>query len=165
MYEQMPQGQGQRRVEIGLDGKPFEVWEPAPQPTQPAERAPSSADWVGGSYYPRGPAETGVLDTPRNSMQHNDFAWFAIGLAMASAIGVAVSWATGSGGMLWIASLAMASTGVYFGMRAHNAGLRGFCTNGRMGLIGLVASAIAAVATVVLVFSTYASAAAAVAAV
>jgi hypothetical protein len=97
-------------------------------------------------------------------MQHNDFAWFSIGLAMASVIGVTVSWATGSGGLLWFASLAMAAAGVYYGMRAHNAGLRGFCTNGRMGLIGLVMSAVAAVATVVLIFSTYASAAAAVAA-
>jgi len=158
MDEHAPNGEGQSRVEIGIDGKPFEVWEPAPQPTQHVERAPSSADWVGGSYYPRGPAETAMLQTPRMSMEMNHYAWFSIGLAVAAVIGLAVYWITGSGGALPYATFAMGAVGSYYGMRAHNAGLRGFCTNGRMGLVGLVLSALAAVGTIVVVLVLLAAA-------
>jgi hypothetical protein len=84
-------------------------------------------------------------------MEMNHYAWFSIGLAVAAVIGLAVYWVTGSGGALPYATFAMGAAGSYYGMRAHNAGLRGFCTNGRMGLVGLVLSALAAVGTIVVV--------------
>jgi hypothetical protein len=148
MSEQGPQGQGQRRVEIGLDGKPFEVWEPAPQPTRPAERAPSSADWVGGSYYPRGPAETAMLETPRQSMEFNHYAWYSLFLGGLPLIAAIVSLSLPGGGIEWTAALIMSAIGAYYGLRSHNAGVRGFCTNGRLGLAGFVLSLVGALATV-----------------
>lgn len=158
MNEQMPQGEEQHRVEIGLDGKPFEVWAPAPQPTQPAERAPSSADWVGGSYYPRGPAETAMRETPRRSIEFNHYAWYSIFLGGLPLIAAIVSLSLpGGGGIEWTAALIMSAIGAYYGLRSHNAGVRGFCTNGRLGMAGFVLSIVAALATVaaiVRLFST-----------
>ncbi len=151
MNEHAPNREGQSRVEIGLDGKPFEVWEPAPQPTQHLDRAPSSADWVGGSYYPRGPAETAMLETPRQSIEFNHYAWYSIGLAVAALIGLAVAWVTGTDGlrMLPMVSFVMAIAGGFYGMRAHNASVRGFCTNGGLGRAGIAISVLSAVALAV----------------
>jgi hypothetical protein len=149
MNEPMPGSQGQSRVEIGLDGKPFEVWEPAPQPPQPAERAPSSADCVGGSYYPRGPAETAMLETPRRSMEFNHYAWYSIGFAGFATMGAMVLWLIESPGRLTIIWFALAGAGAFYGMRAHNAGVRGFCTNAGVGRAGLAISLLASLALVI----------------
>ena len=159
MNQQAPQGEGQSRVEIGIDGKPFEAWEPAPQVVQRVERAPSPADWVGDSYYPRGPAETAMLETPRTSMEFNHYAWYSIflgGLPLIAAI-VALSLPGGSGTMAWTAALIMSGIGAYFGIRSHNAAIRGFCTNGRLGLAGLLVSVVASIATIVVVVRMFSS--------
>jgi hypothetical protein len=102
-----------------------------------------------------------VLQAPRTSIELNHYAWYSIGLAVAAVIGLAVYSVTGSGGALPYATFAMGSAGSYYGMRAHNAGLRGFCTNGRLGLVGMVLSALAAVGTIVVVFVLLAAATAA----
>ena len=169
MNEHTAHGQGQKRTEIGIDGKPFEVWETTPHADHDGTAiepgawnrprvADAPTDWVGGSYYPRGPAETAMLETPRTSMEFNNYAWFSIGLAVAAVIGLAVYWVTGSGGALPYATFAMGAAGSYYGLRAHNAGLRGFCTNGGMGLVGMVLSALTALGTIVLVFVMLAAA-------
>lgn len=160
MVEQYSQGNGQSRVEIGLDGKPFEVWEPTPQPG-PGMPAAGVGQWHpaqpprvepivgGGSYYPRGAAETEFLTTPRRTMEHNDFAWFAIGLSLFASVGAAVMWFVGGGTNLAIASMVMGAAGAYYGMRAHNAGLRGFCTNPGLGRVGMVLGALTALSMLV----------------
>lgn len=148
MAEQTPQGDGQRRVEIGIDGKPFEVWEPAPQAQQPFERPLAPTDWAGGSHYSRGPAETAMLETPRTSMELNHFAWYSLGLGGFAFIGAVLGWAFNGAGMPWYVGIGLAGVGAYFGMRSHNAGLRGFCTNGRLGLAGIVLSVVAALGIV-----------------
>jgi len=149
MSEHAPQGEGQRRIEVGLDGKPFEVWEPAPQPPRHVEPAPSSADWVGGSYYPRGPAETAMRETSRTSMEFNHYAWYSLFLGGLPLIAAVVSlMLPRGGGITWTAALIMAVIGAYYGLRSHNAGVRGFCTNGRLGLAGFVMSIVAVLATV-----------------
>jgi hypothetical protein len=148
MDEQTPQGEGQPRVEIGLDGKPFEAREPAPQPPQHVERAPSAADWVGESYYPRGPAETAMRETPRRSMEFNHYAWYSIGLAGSATLGAIVLWLISSPGRFVIVWFALAGAGAYNGVRAHNAGIRGFCTNAGLGRVGLAVSLLAVLALV-----------------
>lgn len=155
MNEHTPQGDGQHRVEVGIDGKPFDVWEPGPQFVPPAERAPVATDWVGGSYYPRGPSETAMLETPRNSMEFNHYAWYSLGLGGAPLLIAALAWSTHSGGLPWIVGLVMAGTGAYYGLRSHNAGVRGFCTNGRLGLAGLVVSILGGLATVSLILRVF----------
>lgn len=158
MTEQTPQGDGQRRVEIGIDGKPFEVWEPAPLPGQgvpqgqggwtAAPGAPYTPAAMPGSYYPRGPAETAMLETPRTSMELNHYAWYSLGLGGFAFIGAVIGWAFNGAGMPWYVGIGFAGVGAYFGMRSHNAGLRGFCTNGRLGLAGIALSVVAALGIV-----------------
>ncbi|NYI42785.1 hypothetical protein [Demequina lutea] len=149
MNQQMPQGEGQRRVEVGLDGKPFEVWEPDPQPLPATTPPPSATDWVDGSYYPRGTAETAMLQTPRRSMEFNHYAWYSIGLAGFATSGAIVLWLIDRPGRLPIIWFALAGAGAYYGMRAHNAGVRGFCTNAGLGRAGLAISLLVVVALVV----------------
>ena len=155
MNEHVPQGEGQRRTEIGLDGKPFEVWEPAPQPIRATTPPPSPTDWVGDSYYPRGAAETAMLQTPRRSMELNHYAWYSLGLGGFAFIGAVLGWAFRGAGMPIIVGLGFAAAGAYFGVRSHNAGLRGFCTNGRLGFAGIVVSIVAALGIVGYVVRAY----------
>lgn len=147
MNEHVPQSDGQRPVEIGLDGKPFEVWQPSPQLSLPGPTH-SADDWVGGSYNPRGPAETAMLEIPRNSMEMNHFAWYSLGLGGFALIGALLGWIFNGAGMPFYVDLGFAGVGAYFGMRSHNAGIRGFCTNGGLGMAGIVVSIVAALGIV-----------------
>jgi len=156
MNEHMPQGEGQRRVEIGLDGTPFEVWESVPQPRQPVSRPPAVMDSVDGPYFPRGTAETAMLETPRRTMEFDHYAWYSIGLGGAAFIGAGLGWAFNGAGMPALVGLGFAAAGAYFGMRSHNAGLRGFCTNGRLGLAGVIVSGVAAAGIVGFVVRAFA---------
>lgn len=163
MNEHAPRTDGHMRVEIGIDGKPYEVWDPraaaaapAAAPAPVASAMPGNAGapdalrpavdegWQPAPVYQRGSAEAAVLAAPRRTTEFNHYATYSLGLGIFSLFLAAVLGVTGAGGIGVLASLALAAGGAYYGMRAHSAGLRGFCTNGRLGLVGLIISAIAA---------------------
>ncbi len=148
MTEQQGNTAGGARFELGLDGKPYEVWEPAPSPAPPARHEQA---WVSGSFHPRGAAESEMLQVPRISMEFNHFAWYSLGLGGFVLLFEVISWALNSGGLPWIMAFALAGVGFYFGMRSHNASLRGFCTNGGLGRAGLVVSILAALVTAAMI--------------
>ncbi len=89
-----------------------------------------------------------MLQTPRRSMELNHYAWYSIGLAGCAAIGAIVLWLISSPGRLVIVWFILAGAGVYYGVRAHNAGIRGFCTNAVLGRLGLAISLLAILALV-----------------
>lgn len=104
--------------------------------------------WVEAQASSRGASETAMLETPRRTMEFNHYAWYSLGLGGVAFIGAMLGWIFNGAGMPWFIGLGFAGVGAYFGLRSHNAGLRGFCTNGRLGLAGFVLSAVAALGTV-----------------
>ncbi len=157
------------RFEIGLDGKPYEVWSRpgggggtlAVPPTAMDESRfdvshPASHGMTGGYVPPAnapssGLAETSVLMTERRSMEFDHLAWYSLGLGGFAFVAQGISWLFVSGGMPWIVAFGFAGAGLSFGIRSHNASLRGLCTNGRLGRVGMAISVLAALVTAAMI--------------
>jgi hypothetical protein len=95
-----------------------------------------------------------MLETPRRTMEFNHYAWYSLGLGGVAFLGAVLGWIFNGAGMPAFIGLGFAGVGAYFGLRSHNAGLRGFCTNGRLGLAGLIVAVVAAAGIVGLVVRT-----------
>ncbi|WP_291380230.1 hypothetical protein [Demequina sp.] len=172
MNEDQIDSERHKNVQMGIDGKPFEVWTPqvsetgpsspppaqggfththdnaGPQYTSPAREVPA---WEPEPTYERAPIVEESFPSSENTLARNSYAWLSIGLGGASLLSSLMVYFGTRGGLTWTASIALALAGLYFGLRSRSVNSRGFSPQSSLGIAGISISVLAVIATVALV--------------
>jgi hypothetical protein len=172
MNEKHNEPETHRNVEIGLDGKPFEAWNPhsgdkTASSFHPAGDGPLyGADHFEGHDVPHsdgappwapepihsGSPAAGEFDSPPQRIQEgNSFAWLSIGLGSIALVSNLMALFGRGGGLTWTASFAFAAAGLYFGLRSGSVNSRGYSPERSLRVAGVSISILAAVVTVGLI--------------
>ncbi|WP_084124976.1 hypothetical protein [Demequina sp. NBRC 110054] len=171
-------------MEIGLDGKPYVPWEGPTKPPAGGSGwddgwdqggaaltsfvVSSAPDSSGAAGHPgtagipdpsSAPGYPGVLPAlePVRSVSNelNHLGWYSVGLGVAAAVVTAVGLFLGAMLMPLGVAILMAGWGFVYGVRSHNAAVRGYATNPWVGRVGILLAVAGALATVVGWFLQY----------
>ncbi|PKQ19060.1 MAG: hypothetical protein CVT68_00525 [Actinobacteria bacterium HGW-Actinobacteria-8] len=161
-----------RNVEIGIDGKPFEAWNPH-SGAKTASTFHSASDgplygadhfeghdvphidgappWAPEPVHSVIPAARDLASPPQSTHGGNSFAWLSIGLGSVALVSNLMALFGRGGGLTWTGSLAFAAAGLYFGLRSGSVNSRGYSPQRSLRVAGVSISILAAVFTVGLI--------------